>query len=200
MVFQTNSWGGCGGNWCRGQCPRCTYCNKLGHYLWLLLSIIWPTSTHYSSSSIFRSSTTLPGTQSPSSPTPEGVIITNSEYEVYLCAQASMFAPVEFIAQTGNASTCQYTHLLLALGFLILEPWSSHCNKDLFSFLTFTLHFLMITLANGSQIIGKGSYSICPLRSLPLSFVLSRPLQVCTCWIDIGPLLTHLVHSCPLQF
>ncbi|RVW31226.1 Retrovirus-related Pol polyprotein from transposon RE1 [Vitis vinifera] len=31
LVFQTNSRGGRNGNRGRGQCPHCTYCNKLGH-------------------------------------------------------------------------------------------------------------------------------------------------------------------------
>ena len=103
------------------------------------------------------------------------VVFTSEKLVVYPhCTQASKSAPVAFVAQDGNASTC------LSHSF---GPWnldfgaSDHLfgNKDIFYFLTCTSPLPLVTFANGSQTIAKGISSACPLLSLPLTFVLYVP-------------------------
>ena len=107
-----------------------------------------------------------------SSSTPQGVILTPSEYEEYLhLTQAAKSSSIASVAQTGNVSTC-LTH---SSAPWILDTGASDRisgNKDLFSSLTFPSPLPIITLANGSQTIAKGIGSVCPLPSLPLTSVL----------------------------
>ena len=100
------------------------------------------------------------------------VVITSDKLVMYpCCTQASKFAPVAFVAQTNNASTC-LSHFF---GPSIIDYGASNhlsSDKDVFSSLTLTSPLPMVTLANGSQIIAKRISSACPLPSLPLIFVL----------------------------
>ena len=93
-----------------------------------------------------------------SSSTPQGVILTPSEYEEYLrLTQAAKSSSIASVAQTGNISCLTHSS----------APWildtgaSDHIsgNKDLFSSLTFPSPLPIITLANGSQTIAKGNGS-----------------------------------------
>ena len=132
-----------------------------------------------------------------SSSTPQGIILTPSEYEKYIrLTQAAKSSSIASVAQIGNVSAC-LTHSL--------APWildtgaSDHIcsNKDLFSSLTFTSPLPTITLDNGSQTIAKGIDSVCPLPSLALTFVLYVPKFPFNL-ISISK-LTHDLH-CVLSF
>ena len=110
-----------------------------------------------------------------SSSTPQGVILTPSEYEEYLrLTQAAKSSSIASVAQTGNVFAC-LTHSS--------KPWildtraSDHIsgNKDLFSSVTFLSPLPTITLANGSQTIAEGIGSVCPLPSLHLTSLLYVP-------------------------
>ena len=110
-----------------------------------------------------------------SSSTPQGVILTPSEYEEYLrLTQAAKSSSIASVAQTGNVSTC-LTHS--SAPWILDTGASNHIsgNKDIFSSLTFPSPLPTITLANGSQTIAKGIGSACPLPSLPLTSVLYVP-------------------------
>ena len=132
-----------------------------------------------------------------SSPTPQGVILTPDEYEVYLClTQAAKTSFIASVAQTGNVSTC-LTHS--STPWILDTEASDHIsgNKDIFSSLTFPSPLPTITLANGSQTIAKVIGSACPLPSLPLTsilYVLDFPFNL----IFISK-LTHDLH-CVLTF
>ena len=110
-----------------------------------------------------------------SSSTPQGVILTPSEYEEYLrLTQASKSSSIASNAQTGNVFAC-LTH---SSTLWILDTGASNHisgNKDLFSSVTFPSPLPTITLANGSQTIVKGIGSVCSLPSLPLTSVLYVP-------------------------
>ena len=110
-----------------------------------------------------------------SSSTPQGVILTPSEYEEYLRhTQAAKSSSIASVAQTGNVSAC-LTHS--SAPWILDTGASDHIfgNKDFFSSLTFPSPLPTITLANGSQTIAKGIGSVCPLPSLPLTSVLFVP-------------------------
>ena len=101
-----------------------------------------------------------------SSSTHSGVILTPNEYKEYLhLTQSPKSASISSVAQTDNAFAC----LSHSFGPWILD------NKDIFSSLTFTYALPMITLANGSQTIAKGTGLVCPLPSLPLTSVIYVP-------------------------
>ena len=110
-----------------------------------------------------------------SSSTPQRVILTLGEYEEYLClTQAAKSSSIVSVAQTCNVSAC----LTYSSAPWILDTEASDhiCgNKDFFSSLTILSPLPTITLVNGSQTIAKGIGSICPLPSLPLTFVLYVP-------------------------
>ena len=108
-----------------------------------------------------------------SSSTPQGVILTPSEYEEYLClTQAAKSSSIASVAQTGNVSAC-LTHS----SWILDTGASDHIsgNKDIFSSFTFPSPLSTITLANSSQTIAKGIGSVCSLPSLPLTFELYVP-------------------------
>ena len=110
-----------------------------------------------------------------SSSTPQGVILTPSEYEEYLrLTQAAKCSSIAFVANTGNVSSC-LTHS--STPWILDTGASDHIsgNKDLFSSLTFPFPLPTITLANGSQTIAKGIDSVCPLPFLPFTSVLYIP-------------------------
>ena len=110
-----------------------------------------------------------------SSSTPQGVILTPSEYEEYLRhTQATKSSSIASVVQTGNVSTC-LTHS--STPWILDTGASDHIsgNKDLFSSLTFPSPLPIITLANGSQTIDKGIGSVYPLPFLPLTSVLYVP-------------------------
>ena len=110
-----------------------------------------------------------------SSSTASGVILTPNEYKEYLhLTQATKFASISFVAQTGNAFAC----LSHSFGPWILDSRAfDHLfgNKDLFSSLAITSPLSMITLANGSQTMAKGIGLAYPLPSIPLTSVLFVP-------------------------
>ena len=104
--------------------------------------------------------------------TPQGVILTPSEYEEYLrLTQATKSSSIAFVAQTDNVSSC-LTHS--SAPWILDTGASNHIssNKDIFSSLSFPSPLPTITLANGSQTIAKGIGSVCPLPSLPLPSIL----------------------------
>ena len=109
------------------------------------------------------------------SSTPQGVILTPGEYEKYFrLTQAARSSSIASGAHIGNVSAC-LTHS--SAPWILDTRASDHIsgNKDLFSSLTFSSPLPTITLANGSQTIAKGIYSVCPLPSLPLTFMLYVP-------------------------
>ena len=97
-------------------------------------------------------------------------------------------------------------HIHLHLGSLILEPLIiSLVIKTFFSSLTFPSPLPTITLANGSQTIAKGIGSVCPLPSLPLTFVLYVPnfpfdlISISKLTRDLHCVLTFSHNSVTLQ-
>ncbi|RVW31623.1 Retrovirus-related Pol polyprotein from transposon RE1 [Vitis vinifera] len=165
LVSQTNSRGGRSGNRGKGQCPHCTYCNKLGHTRDRCYQLHGrpPRTAHVAQSSDPQSPQPL------NSSTSQGISLTDSEYDDYLLYQASKSASVAFVAETGNASAC-LTHTS-SLGPWILDSGASDhisSNKDLFSSITTTSVLPTVTLANGSQTMAKGFGFAHPLPSLPL--------------------------------
>ena len=123
----------------------------------LLVLLIWLSSDHSACSS----------SVSGSSSTPEGVILTPSEYEEYLrLTQAAKISSIASVAQTGNVSAC-LTHS--SAPWILDTGAFDHIsgNKDIFSSLTFPSPLLTITLANGSQTIAKGIGLVYPHPSLP---------------------------------
>ena len=111
--------------------------------------------------------------QPPSSSTSQGISLTDSEYDDYLCYQATKSVSVASVAQTGNVSAC-LTHTS-SLGSWILDSGASdHIsgNKDLFSSITTTSALPTVTLTNGSETMAKGFGLTHPLPSLPLHSVL----------------------------
>ena len=178
MVSQSfsrgDSRGGHGGNRGRGQRPQCTYCHRLGHTGDRCYQSHGrpPCTAHLVQSSDHSAcSSSVLG----SSSTPQGVILTPSEYEEYLrLTQAAKSFSIASVAQTGNVFSC-LTHSFVPW---ILDTGSSdHIfgNKDIFSSLTFLSLLPIITLANGSQTIARGIGSVFPLPSLPLTSVLYVP-------------------------
>ena len=83
--------------------------------------------------------------------------LTPGKYEEFLrLTHAVKFASIASVAHTGNASG----YLAHSLGPWILDSGASdHLsgNKDLFSSLTITSPLLMITLANGTQTMARGT-------------------------------------------
>ena len=170
LVSHTNLWGGRRGNRSRGQCPHCTYCNKLGHTCDRCYQLHGqpPRTVQVAQSS---DSDSQPP-QTPSSSTSQGIPCTDSEYDDYLRYQAAKSAFVASVAQTGNASA-RLTHTS-SLGPWILDSGASdHIsgNKDLFSSLTTTPTLPIVTLANGSQTVARGIGLTHPLPSVPLTSV-----------------------------
>ena len=152
LVSHTTSRGGRSGNRGRGQCPHCTYCNKLGHTRDRCYQLHGrpPRTAHVA--------------QSSDSPLPQPPSSSASQ------------ASVASVAQLGNASAC-LTHTS-SLGPWILDSGASdHLsgNKDLFSSITTTSALPNVTLANGSQTVAKGIGLALPLPSLPLTSVLYTP-------------------------
>ena len=153
---------------------QCTYCHRLGHTRDRCYQLHGrPPRTAHLAQSLDHSacSSSISG----SSSTPQGVILTPSEYEEYLClTQAAKSSSIASVAQTDNVFAC-LTHSF--------APWifdtgaSDHIsgNKDLFSSLTFPSPLPTITLTNGSQTIAKGIGSVCPPPSLPLTSILYVP-------------------------
>ncbi|RVX13579.1 Retrovirus-related Pol polyprotein from transposon RE2 [Vitis vinifera] len=172
LVSQTNSRGGRNGNRGRGQCPHYTYCNRLGHTCDRCYQLHgWPPRTAH----MAQSSDPQPP-QPPRSSTSQGISLTDSEYDDYLCYQATKSASITSVAQTGNASTC-LTHTSF-LGPWILDSGASDhisSNKDLFSSLTTISALPTVTLVNGSQTMAKDIGLAHPLPSLPLTSVLYTP-------------------------
>ena len=171
MVSQSHSRSDSGSNRGRGQCPHCTYCNRLRHTRNQCYQLHGrpPCTPHLAQSSDHLASL---NSVSRSSSTPQDVILMPDEYEEYLrLTQATKSSFLATVTQTGNVSAC-LTHSS--------APWifdtgaSDHIsgNKDIFSSLTFLSPISTITLTNGSQTIAKGIGSSCLLHSLPLTFVL----------------------------
>ena len=131
-----------------------------------------PCTAHLAQSSDHSASSS---SVSRSSSTPQRVILTPDEYEEYLrLTQATKSSSIAFVAHTNNVSTC----LTRSSAPWILDTGVSYhisSNKNFFSSLTFPSPLPTIALANGSQTIAKGIGSICPLSSLPLTFVLYVP-------------------------
>ena len=171
LVSHTNLRGGRSGNRGRGQCPRCTYCNKLGHTRDCCYKLHRrpPRTAHVAKSS---DSDSQPP-QTLSSCTSQGIPPTDSECDAYLRYQAAKSASVASVAQTGNASTC-LTHTSSLRPWILDSSASDHIsgNKDLFSSLTTTPTLPTVTLANGSHTVAKGIGLAHPLPSLPLTSVL----------------------------
>ena len=195
MVSQSlsrgDSRGGRGSNRGRGQRPQCTYCHRLGHTHDRCYQLHGrpPRTAHLIQSSDHSAcSSSVSGSLS----TPQGVIITPSEYEEYLrLTQAAKSSSIASVAQTGNVSTC-LTHS--STPWILDTGASDHIsgNKNLFSSLTFPSPLPTITLANGSQTIAKGIGSVCPLPSslptLPLFpyCLMSLPLKVLVSSLSSG--------------
>ena len=162
---QSDSRGGHGSNRGRGQHPRCTYCDRLGHTRDRCYQLYGrpPHTAHLAQSS---DHSTCSSFVSGSSSTPQEVILKPDEYEEYLrLTQTAKSSSIASVAQTGNVSTC-LTHSS-APGILDTGAFDHISgNKDFFSSLTFPSP--LVTLANGSQTIAKGIGSVCPLPSLPL--------------------------------
>ena len=174
LVSHTNLRGGRSSTRGRGQCPHCTYCNKLGHTRDCCYRLHGrpPRIAHVAQSS---DSDSQPP-QTLSSCTSQVIPPTDSEYDAYLRYQAAKSTSVASVAQTGNAYVC-FTHTS-SLGPWILDSGASdHIsgNKDLFSSLTTTPTLPTVTLANGSQTVAKGIGLAHPLPSLPLTSVLYTP-------------------------
>ena len=138
-----------GSNRGRGQRPQCTYCHRLGHTRDRCYQLHGrpPRTAHLAQSSDHSAcSSSVSG----SSSTPQGVILTPSEYEEYLrLTQAAKSSPIASVAQIGNVSAC-LTH---SSAPWILDTRASDYisgNKDLFSSLNFPSPLPTITLANGS--------------------------------------------------
>ena len=170
---RSDSRGGRSSNRGKGQRPQCTYCHRLGHThdRCYLLHGRPPRTAHLAQSSDHSAcSSSVSG----SSSTPQGVILTPSEYEYHRLTQSTKFSSIASVAQTGNVSVC-LTHS--SAPWILDTGASDHIssNKDLFSSLTFSSPLPTITLANGSQTIAKGIGSVCPLPSLPLTSVLYVP-------------------------
>ena len=149
MVSQSlsrgDSKGGRGSNRDRGQRPQCTYCHRLGNTRDRCYQLHGqpPCTAHLAQSS---NHSACSSSVSGSSSTPQGVILTPSEYEEYLrLTQATKSSSIASVAQTGNVSVC-LTHSS--------APWifdtgaSDHIssNKDLFFFsylsVSFTYNYL----------------------------------------------------------
>ncbi|RVW88019.1 Retrovirus-related Pol polyprotein from transposon RE2 [Vitis vinifera] len=86
------------------------------------------------------------------------ISLTGSEYDDYLCYQATKSTSIASVAQTDSGAS---------------DHISS--NKDLFSFYYYYLCLPTVTLANGSQTVAKGIGLAHPLPSLPLTSVLYTP-------------------------
>ena len=138
-----------GSNRGRGQRPQCTYCHRLGHTRDRCYQLHGrpPRTAHLAQSSDHSAcSSSVSG----SSSTPQGVILTPSEYEEYLrLTQAAKSSPIASVAQIGNVSAC-LTHS--SAPWILDTRASDHIssNKDLFSSLNFPSPLPTITLANGS--------------------------------------------------
>ena len=131
-----------------------------------------PRTAHLAQSS---DHSTCSSSVSRSSSTPQGVILTPSEYEEYLrLTQAAKSSSIASVAQTSNVSAC-LTHS--STPWILDTEAFDHISGDkyIFSSLTFPSPLPTITLANGSQTIAKGIGSVCPLPSLPLTSVLNVP-------------------------
>ena len=208
MVSQSlsrgDSRGGRGSNRGRGQRPQCTYCHRLGHTRDRCYQLHGrpPRTAHLVQSSDHSAcSSSVSG----SSSTPQGVILTPSEYEENLrLTQTAKSSSIASIAQTDNVSTC-LTHS--STPWILNTGASDHFsgNKDLFSSLTFPSLLPTINLANGSQTIAKGIGLVCPLPSLPLTSVLYVPnfpfnfISISKLTRDLHCVLTFSHNSVTLQ-
>ena len=208
MVSQSlsrgDSRGGSGNNQGRGQRTQCTYYHRLGHTRDRCYQLHGrpPRTAHLAQSSDHSACLS---SVSGSSSTPQGVILTPSEYEEYLrLTQEAKSSSIASVAQTGNVSAC----LTFSSAPWILDTGvSDHIfgNKDLFSSLTFPSPLPTITLANGSQTIAKGIGSVCPLPSLPLTYVLYVPnfsfnlISISKLTRDLHCVLTFSHNSVTLQ-
>ena len=87
--------------------------------------------------------------QPPSSSTSQGISFTDSEYDDYLCYQATKSASIASVAQTGNPYAC-LTHTSFLGPWILDSGASDHIsdNKDFFSSITTTSALPTITLAN----------------------------------------------------
>ena len=208
MVSQSlsrgDSKGGHSSNRGREQRPQCTYCHRLGHTRDRCYQLHGrpPRTTHLAQSSDHSA---YSSSVSRSSSTPQGVILTPSEYEEYLrLTQAAKSSSIASVARTGNVSIC-LTHS--SAPWILDTGTSDHIssNKDFFSSLTFPSPLPTITLANGSQTIAKGIGSVCPLPSLPLTFVLYVPnfpfnlISISKLTHDLHCVLTFSHNSITLQ-
>ena len=102
LVSQTNPRGERSGNWGRGQCPHCTYCNKLGH----TRDRCYQLHRHPLRTAHMAQSSDSQPPQPPISSTSQGILPTDSEYDDYLRYQATKSASVAYVAQTSNAFVC----------------------------------------------------------------------------------------------
>ena len=82
LASQTNSQEGRSGNRGRGQCPQCTYCNKLGHTRDRCYQLHgWPPRTAHIAQS---SDLLLSQLGSATSSTSQSITLTGSDYDAYL--------------------------------------------------------------------------------------------------------------------
>ena len=193
-----------GSNRGRGQRPQCTYCHRFGHTRDRCYQLHGrPLRTTHLTQSFDHSACS--SSVSGSSSTPQGVILTPSEYEEYLRhTQAAKSSSIASVAQTGNVSAC-LSHS--SAPWILDTGASDHIsgNKDLFSSRTFPSPLPTITLANGSQTIAKGIGSVCPLPSLPLTSVLYVPnfpfnlISISKLTRDLHCVLTFSHNSVTLQ-
>ena len=96
LVSHTNLRGGRSVNRGRGQCPHCTYCNKLGHTRDRCYQLHgWPPRTAHVAQS-FDSDSQSP--QTLRSSTSQGIPPTDSEYDAYLRYQAAKSTSVASVA------------------------------------------------------------------------------------------------------
>ena len=102
LVSYTNLRARRSGNRSRGQCPHCTYCNKLDHTRDCCYQLHGrpPRNAHMAQSSNYDSQPP----RTPSSFTSQGIPPTDSEYDDYLRYQVAKSASVAFVSHTGNAS------------------------------------------------------------------------------------------------
>ena len=136
------------------------------------------------------------------SSTPQGFILTPSQYEEYLClTQVATFAPLQSLPKL--VMSLHAFHIHMDHGFLILEPLIIFPVIRTFFLLTFTSLLPMVTLANEPQTIAKGIHSTCPL-SLPLSilYVPDSPfnlISISKLTLDLNCLFTFSNYSITLQ-
>ena len=147
MVSQSlsrgDSRGGRNSNRCRGQRNQCTYCHRLRHTYDRCYQLHGrpPRTAHLAQSSNHSAcSCSVSG----SSSTPQGIILTPSEFEEYLrLTQVAKSSSIASSAQTGNVSAC-HTHS--SAPWILDTGVSNHIsgNKDFFLLLPFRLLYLQL--------------------------------------------------------